>query len=76
MTFITHVHTPTLEVVGENDIECPAPQTMEFWHALHALGVPTQAVVYPGEGHRMRDPKHLKDFQDRALAWFAKYLGP
>jgi dipeptidyl aminopeptidase/acylaminoacyl peptidase len=75
INFIKQVHTPTLEVVGENDIECPAPQTMEFWHALADLGVPTQSVIYPGEGHGMRDPKHLEDFQQRTLAWFAKYLG-
>ena len=74
MTFIRQVRTPTLAVVGENDIECPAPQTMEFWHALNDLGIPTSSVVYAGEGHRMRDPHHLADLQQRALAWFGKYL--
>jgi dipeptidyl aminopeptidase/acylaminoacyl peptidase len=75
INFIKNVRTPTLEVVGENDIECPAPQTEEFWHALHDLGVPTESVIYPGEGHGMRDPKHLEDFEQRTLAWFKKYLG-
>lgn len=74
MSFIRQVRTPTLAVVGENDIECPAPQTEEFWHALNDLGVPTASVIYPGEGHRMRDPKHLEDFQRRTVAWFDKYL--
>ena len=74
MTFITQVRTPTLEVVGENDIECPAPQTEEFWHALHDLGVPTSSVIYAGEGHHMRDPKHIEDYEKRAVAWFDKYL--
>jgi dipeptidyl aminopeptidase/acylaminoacyl peptidase len=74
MNFIKNVHTPTLEVVGENDIECPAPQTEEFWHALHDLGVPTESVVYAGEGHAMRNPKDQEDFEQRALAWFGKYL--
>ncbi len=74
ITYILQARTPTLEVVGENDIECPAPQTEEFWHALHDLGVPTASMIYPGEGHAMRDPRHIKDYQDRALAWFAKYL--
>ena len=71
INFIKHVHTPTLTVVGENDIECPAPQTMEFWHALHDLGVPTQSVIYPGEGHGMRNPKHLQDFRgaDAGVVW-------
>jgi dipeptidyl aminopeptidase/acylaminoacyl peptidase len=75
MSFIRNVRTPTLEVVGENDIECPAPQTIEFWHALTALGVPTESVIYPGEGHGMRDPKHVQDYETRSLAWFRKYLG-
>jgi dipeptidyl aminopeptidase/acylaminoacyl peptidase len=74
ITFIRQVRTPTLEVVGENDIECPPPQTQEFWHALQDLGVPTQSVVYSGEGHRMRDPKHVADFYARAQGWFTKYL--
>jgi dipeptidyl aminopeptidase/acylaminoacyl peptidase len=74
MNFIKNVKTPTLTVVGERDIECPAPQTEEFWHALHDLGVPTVSVVYPGEGHWMHDPKHVQDFEDRLVAWFGKYL--
>jgi dipeptidyl aminopeptidase/acylaminoacyl peptidase len=74
ITYIRQIRTPTLEVVGESDIECPAPQTMEFWHALHDLGVPTQAVIYPGEGHRMRKPADIEDYQRRSVAWFDKYL--
>jgi dipeptidyl aminopeptidase/acylaminoacyl peptidase len=74
LTYIKNVHTPTLEVVGERDIECPAPQTEEFWHALDALGVATEGVIYPGEGHGMRDPKHIADYENRVIAWFGKYL--
>jgi dipeptidyl aminopeptidase/acylaminoacyl peptidase len=74
MTYIKQVRTPTLAVVGANDIECPAPQTQEFWHALHDLGVPTVSVIYPGEGHGMRDPKHIADLEDRLVGWFGKYL--
>jgi dipeptidyl aminopeptidase/acylaminoacyl peptidase len=74
ITFITHVKTPTLVIVGERDAECPAPQSFEFWHALKTLGVPTQLVVYPGEGHHFSDPSHLKDRVERTLAWFDRYL--
>jgi dipeptidyl aminopeptidase/acylaminoacyl peptidase len=74
MNYIKNVKTPTLTVVGADDIECPAPQTQEFWHGLHDLGVPTQSVIYPGEGHWMHDPKHVQDFEDRLVGWFGKYL--
>jgi len=72
--FIKNVKTPTLIVVGERDAECPAPQSYEFWHALRTLGVPTELVVYAGEGHRFMNPKNRVDFQDRTTAWFQKYL--
>ncbi len=74
MSFIRQVRTPTLSVVGENDIECPAPQTIEFYHALHDLGIPSAAVVYPGEGHRFHSPAHIADITKRTVAWFNKYL--
>jgi dipeptidyl aminopeptidase/acylaminoacyl peptidase len=74
ITFIKQVKTPVLEYVGSNDLECPFPQTQEFWHALRDLGVPTQMAVYPGEGHGLRDPAHLADAERRILEWFDRYL--
>lgn len=75
ITFIKQVKTPTLVIVGERDGECPAPQSFEFWHALKTIGVPTQLVVYPGEGHAFRDPKDDLDRLRRTLGWFDHYLG-
>jgi dipeptidyl aminopeptidase/acylaminoacyl peptidase len=67
--------TPTFIYVGERDVECPASQSVEFWHGLKAVGDTTSLVIYPGEGHRIRQPEHLKDLQDRILGWFDRYLG-
>jgi dipeptidyl aminopeptidase/acylaminoacyl peptidase len=72
--FIRNVRTPTFAYVGERDIECPASQTVEFWHALRELGVPTSVMVYPGEGHGLREPAHTADAMQRTLAWFDRYL--
>ena len=74
INFIKKVKTPTMVIVGERDAECPAPQSFEFWHALRTLGVPTELVVYPGEGHLFMKPEHQTDRMDRMLAWFDKYL--
>lgn len=74
MTYIKQVHTPTLVVVGERDGECPAPQSYEFWRALQVLGVPTQLVVYPGEGHLFQQSRHIQDVMSRTLEWFNHYL--
>ena len=71
ITYIKSVTTPTLVIVGDRDGECPAPQSFEFWHALRDLGVKTQLVVYPNEGHGFRDPDHIRDRAERTAKWFA-----
>jgi dipeptidyl aminopeptidase/acylaminoacyl peptidase len=68
------VRTPTLVLVGERDAECPVAQSREFWHALKTLGVPTQLVVYPGEGHGFASPKHRRDVMRRTVGWLDKPL--
>jgi dipeptidyl aminopeptidase/acylaminoacyl peptidase len=72
--FIKKVTTPTLVVVGEHDAECPSAQSYEFWHALRTLGVPTQLIVYPGEGHMFVRPENQAGRLDATVAWFDKYL--
>jgi dipeptidyl aminopeptidase/acylaminoacyl peptidase len=76
ITFVKQVETPTLMLVGDRDGECPAPQSFEFWHALHDLHVPTQLVVYSNEGHGFSDPADRRDTLERAVDWFARYMPP
>lgn len=66
--------TPTFIYVGERDLECPAPQSVEFWHGLKAMNVPTTLMIYPGQGHAIRAPEARKDLQERITGWFDKYL--
>ena len=73
---IKQAQTPTLIYVGELDVECPAPQSFEFWHGLHAMGVPTQLVVYPGAGHWIHKPAQVLDVRRRIADWFDHYLRP
>ena len=72
---IKYATTPTLIYVGERDVECPAPQSFEFWHGLKEVGDPTSLIVYQGQGHAIRDPADLADLRTREVAWFDKYLG-
>ncbi len=74
ITFIKNVKTPTLILVGDRDGEVPEPQSREFWHALKTLGVETQFVVYPGEGHAIRRADHQRDIMERMVGWFDRYL--
>jgi dipeptidyl aminopeptidase/acylaminoacyl peptidase len=72
--FIKNAKTPMLLYVGERDVECPAPQSLEYWHALKTIGTPTQLFIYAGEGHRFRKLTDLEDLRARILGWYAQYL--
>jgi dipeptidyl aminopeptidase/acylaminoacyl peptidase len=74
ITFIKKVQTPTLILVGDRDSECPVPQSYEFWHALKTLGVKTQFVIYPDEGHIIAQPEHRRDIIRRMVGWFNEHL--
>jgi dipeptidyl aminopeptidase/acylaminoacyl peptidase len=41
---------------------------------MKAMNVPTSIMIYPGEGHGLRDPEHIADLNKRTLAWFDQYL--
>jgi|SRR5580700_1081042 dipeptidyl aminopeptidase/acylaminoacyl peptidase len=74
MEFIKRVKTPVLMLVGDQDGECPLPQSQEFWHALKELGVQTRLVVYPGEGHGIVGKERRRDVLDSTMGWFDQYL--
>jgi acylaminoacyl-peptidase len=78
MHFVKGVKTPTLILVGDRDGEVPMDQSVEWWHALRTLNVPTKLVVYPNEGHAFVKPADARDYTLRTLEWldewFAKAL--
>jgi dipeptidyl aminopeptidase/acylaminoacyl peptidase len=74
ITFIKRARTPTLILVGEADLECPMPQSQEFWHALKTFGVPTEFVVYPGEGHLIAGAEHRRDIMRRSARWLNRHV--
>ena len=59
---------------GEKDWNVPIMNSEQMYQAVKRLGVDTQLVVYPGEGHGIRKPSFQKDRLERYLAWYGKYL--
>lgn len=74
MHFVTAVKTPTLILVGDRDGEVPMEQSVEWWHALKTLRVPTKLVVYPNEGHLFVKPADTRDYYLRTLEWFDEWF--
>jgi dipeptidyl aminopeptidase/acylaminoacyl peptidase len=73
LTYAANVKTPTLILHARDDRRCPLPMGRMFHQALRANKVPTQMVIYPDEGHGIRQPRHQEDVLRRVLAWFAEY---
>jgi dipeptidyl aminopeptidase/acylaminoacyl peptidase len=65
INYIKAVKTPTLMVAGDRDAEVPVTQSYEYWHALRELGVPSELVIYPGEGHLFQKPANQRDVAQR-----------
>ena len=74
INYIRNAHTPTLILQGEADTVDPLGQSQQLYRALKRYGVPTELVVYPREGHPIREEKHQLDRLNRVVAWFDKYL--
>jgi dipeptidyl aminopeptidase/acylaminoacyl peptidase len=74
MHFVKAVKTPTLILVGDRDGEVPMEQSVEWWHALSTLHVPTRLVVYPEEGHLFIKPADARDYSLRSLEWFDEWF--
>ncbi len=74
MHFIKAVKTPTLILVGDRDGEVPMAQSVEWWHALKTMNVPTRLVVYPNEGHIFIKPADDLDYKLRTLEWFDEWF--
>ena len=66
--------TPTFIYVGERDVECPTPQSVEFWHGLKEVGVKTRLLILEGEGHGIRKPEHLREVDQGTIDWFDTHL--
>lgn len=74
--YIRNATTPTLILHGEEDRRVAMAQGQEMYVALRTLGVETQFVTYPREGHSIQERKHQVDLIDRVIGWFDRHLRP
>lgn len=71
---VDKVTTPTLVMCGQEDWNVPLINSEQLYQALRRLGVQTELVIYPGEGHGISRPSFQKDRYERYLAWYDKYV--
>lgn len=71
---VEKIRTPLLSWTGDSDLEVKLDQSVEFFLALRRLEKKHIMLVYPKEGHTLRDHRNQKDLSVRLTQWFAYFL--
>jgi dipeptidyl aminopeptidase/acylaminoacyl peptidase len=77
MTGARAITTPTLVVHSEQDWRCPLEQGARLYVELKCRGVPTELLLFPGEGHelsRSGRPRHRLARLEHVLRWWGRWL--
>ena len=74
-----HLHadritTPTLVITNERDFRVPVDQGLQLFTALRRQGVPSEALVFPDEGHFVLKPLNSKRWHEAVFGWMKKWL--
>jgi dipeptidyl aminopeptidase/acylaminoacyl peptidase len=70
---IAKATTPTIFLVGQNDVRVPSPQAVEMYRGLKSNGVPTHLYIAPREPHGWAELRHVLFKMNVELEWFEKY---
>jgi dipeptidyl aminopeptidase/acylaminoacyl peptidase len=73
---VNQVRAATLILHGDADTKVPHGQAVDFFTALQALGVPSEARLYPGEGHGIVRREHRLDLLNSIARWLKTYVPP
>jgi dipeptidyl aminopeptidase/acylaminoacyl peptidase len=74
ITYVANAKTPTLILHGASDERVRLGQGKELYHALQALGTPTEMVIYPREPHIFQERHHQRDVLERVAGWFNRWV--
>jgi dipeptidyl aminopeptidase/acylaminoacyl peptidase len=70
---IWKVTTPTIVIVGAEDVRVPPPQSVELFRALRSNGVPTHLYMAPREPHVFKELRHALFKINVELEWFERH---
>jgi dipeptidyl aminopeptidase/acylaminoacyl peptidase len=68
------IKTPMLIITNELDFRVPVDQGFQLFTALRRNGVPSEALVFPDEGHWVLQPLNSKYWHESVFGWLKKYL--
>lgn len=74
ISLVGNIQTPTMVIVGMNDLRTPPSEAKQLYHALKLRKIPTVLVEIPEASHGIaKRPSNLMTKVAHTLAWFEKY---
>ncbi len=74
ISLVGNIQTPTMVMVGMNDLRTPPSEAKQLYHALKIRKIETVLVEIPGAYHGIaKRPSQLITKIAHTLAWFEKY---
>ena len=74
ISLVGNVETPTLVMVGNDDLRTPISEAKQLYSALKIRGIDTALVEIPGAAHNIANrPSQMIAKVSHILAWFEKY---
>ncbi|MFT5242519.1 MAG: dipeptidyl aminopeptidase/acylaminoacyl peptidase [Glaciecola sp.] len=74
ISLVGNIETPTMVMVGLNDLRTPPSEAKQLYHALKLRKIETVLVEIPDASHGIaRKPSNLISKVAHTLAWFRKY---
>jgi len=68
------ITTPTLIITNELDFRVPVDQGLQMFTVLRRNGVPSEALVFPDEGHWVLKALNSRAWHEAVFGWMKKYL--
>jgi dipeptidyl aminopeptidase/acylaminoacyl peptidase len=72
--FANNIRTPTLIITNELDFRVPVDQGLQMFTALRRNGVPSEALVFPDEGHWVLKALNSRVWHEAVFGWLNKYM--
>lgn len=73
--YAANFKTPILVTVGEQDLRVPMNNSIENWHVLQRLKIPSKLIIFPEENHWILKGENSRFFYKELQDWVKKYIG-
>lgn len=73
-SYVANFKTPTMVIHGEKDYRVDPSEAFQMFTSLQRMGVPSQLLFYPDEGHNIGKLKNLRHVYEKQFEWLRRWL--